>query len=129
MTDLETREAILEFREESEEGIVEGYAVPYGEVANIGGKYRESFARGAFEGSDEIKLYRDHKTIIGHVIETEDREAGLWVRARVALSDLGRDTLALLRSGALNRFSVGFVPVESRTENGVLVRAKAALHN
>lgn len=129
-TDFETREATLEFRadEAADEGVIEGYAVPYGEVANIGGKYRESFDRGAFEGSDEVKLYRDHKTIIGHVIETEDREAGLWVRARVALSDLGRDTLALLRSGALNRFSVGFVPVENRTDAaGVLVRTKALL--
>lgn len=130
MSDLETREAVLEFRADADadEGVIEGYAVPYGEVANIGGKYSERFERGAFDGSDDIKLYRDHKTIIGHVLETEDREQGLWVRARIALSDLGRDTLALLRSGSLNRFSVGFIPIENRTDDaGVVVRLKAAL--
>ncbi|RAZ34829.1 HK97 family phage prohead protease [Microbacterium sp. SMR1] len=130
MSDLETREATLEFRadESADEGVIEGYAVPYGEIADIGGQYRESFERGAFDGSQDIKLYRDHKTIIGHVLETEDRDGGLWVRAKVALSDLGRDTLALLRSGALNRFSVGFVPLSQRTSDaGVVVRTKALL--
>ncbi|WP_176786785.1 HK97 family phage prohead protease [Microbacterium sp. cf332] len=127
---IETREATLEFRadESADEGVIEGYAVPYGEIADIGGRYRESFERGAFDGSQDIKLYRDHKTIIGHVLETEDRDGGLWVRAKVALSDLGRDTLALLRSGALNRFSVGFIPLNQRTSDaGVVVRTKALL--
>lgn len=128
MSDLEIRSVELEYREEAEEGFIEGIAVPYGQVANIGNQYKESFQRGAFEGSGDIKLYRDHKTLIGHVVETEDREEGLWIRAKVALTSLGKDTLALLRSGALSKFSVGFRPMAQENRNGVLVRTKALLH-
>lgn len=125
MSELETRE--LEIRSVEEDGTFEAFAVRYGEVANIGNRYKETFERGAFEGSTDIKVYRDHKEIIGHVIETEDRDEGLWFRAKVALSALGSDTLALLRSGALTKVSVGFVPITQRDDNGVIVRTKVSL--
>lgn len=125
MSDLEIRE--FEIRSVDEDGTFEGYAVRYGEVADIGGRFKESFERGAFEGSQDIKLYRDHKKIIGHVLETEDRAEGFWFKAKVALSELGADTLALLRSGALSKVSVGFVPVQQRDEGGLIVRTKALL--
>lgn len=53
--ELEIRE--FELRADSEDGTVEGFAVPYGQVANIGGKFQEQFIRGAFDGSEDIKLY------------------------------------------------------------------------
>lgn len=125
MSELETR--VFEIRSVDEDGTFEAYAVRYGEVADIGGRFKESFERGAFEGSTDIKIFRDHKEIIGHVLETEDRAEGFWFKARVALTSLGKDTLALLRSGALSKVSVGFVPIEQRDDNGVVVRTKATL--
>jgi HK97 family phage prohead protease len=125
--ELEIRAFDIEFREESEEGTFEGIAVPWGQTVNIGGKFRERFERGSIDPAESISLYRDHKTLIGHVVAAEDREEGFWVKARVALSDLGKDTLALLRSGALSKLSVGFVPVEQRTDGDVTVRSRVSL--
>jgi HK97 family phage prohead protease/HK97 family phage major capsid protein len=125
--ELEIRAFDIEFREDSEEGTFEGIAVPWGQTVNIGGKFRERFERGSIDPSESISLYRDHKSLIGHVVKAEDREEGLWVRAKVALSDLGKDTLALLRSGALSKLSVGFVPVEHRTDGDVTVRSRVSL--
>lgn len=123
MSELETRE----FRAEAnEDGTFEGIAVPYGQVFDAG-SFKERFERGAFEGSADVKVYRDHKEIIGHVIETEDREEGFWIKAKIAATDLGRNTLELLRSGALSKLSVGFIPGEHRDEDGVIVRSRASL--
>jgi HK97 family phage prohead protease len=124
---VETRSAVLEFRESEEDGYLEGIAVPYGQVANIGGKFQERFEAGSVEPEETVWLYRDHKTPIGHVIEAEHRAEGLWIRAKLALSDLAKDTLTLLRNGALNSLSVGFVPQETRDEDGVRVVTRARL--
>jgi len=123
MSELETRE--FEIRAE-EDGFIEGIAVPYGQVYNAG-SFRERFERGAFEGSDAVKLYFGHKEIIGHVTASEDREEGFWIRAKIAATTLGNDVLALLRNGSLDKLSVGFVPVTHRNEAGVIVRTKAQL--
>jgi HK97 family phage prohead protease len=125
--ELETRTFEIEFRDDAEEGIFEGIAVPWNQTVNIGGRFNERFERGSIDPSERVSIYRDHKTLIGHVVEAEDREEGLWIRARVALSDLGRDTLALLRSGALNKLSVGFVPVTDRRDGDVTVRSRVSL--
>ena len=124
---LETRTFEIEFREDSDEGTFEGIAVPWNQTVNIGGKFFERFERGSIDPSERVSVYRDHKALIGHLVQSEDREEGLWVKAKVALSDLGKDTLALLRSGALSKLSVGFVPVEQRQDGDTVVRSRVSL--
>lgn len=125
MTDLEIRE--FRATPTADEGTVEGIAVPYGETISVGG-FRERFAPGAAEGSEGVKLFWRHDEIIGAVDTLEDREEGLFIRARIADTTLGRDARALLKCGAIDRFSVGFIPVEDREdEDGTIVRTKVAL--
>ena len=122
MSDLETRS--IELRADTETGIVEGRAVPFGESAVIG-SYTEMFAKGSVEPRDDIKLFYSHNEIIGRVLESESREDGFYIKAKISDTALGRDALTLLRDGALSKFSVGFVPLESETDDdGVVVRTK-----
>lgn len=127
MSELETRQFAIEFREDEESGTFEGIAVPWGQTVNIGGKFSERFERGSIDPASQISIYRDHRELIGHVLEAEDREEGFWIRARVALTALGQDTLALLRSGALSKLSVGFIPVQDQRDGDVIVRSRVDL--
>jgi HK97 family phage prohead protease/HK97 family phage major capsid protein len=127
-------DAQLEMREfratiNPDDGTIEGIAVPYGQTADIGGEYREQFDPGSVEPNPNggAKLYFGHQAIIGHVVASEERAEGFHIKAKIADTALGRDALALARSGALDSFSVGFKPVAQRMEDGVLHRTKVQL--
>lgn len=123
--DLEIR--TVEFRAvDLETRTIAGLAVPYGQTVDVG-DYKESFVRGVFDGSTDVKLFNEHKEIIGLVTKGEDTEAGYAIEARISKTSAGNDTYELLKDGAVNKFSVGFVPVEQRDDNGVVVRTKATL--
>lgn len=123
---LETRTfQIREFDDEARE--VTGIAVPYDTPTNVGG-YSEQFERGAIDGIEGVKLFWNHTEVIGKVIRGEDTDAGYEITARISDTTLGRDTYTYLRDEVIDKFSVGFLPVEQRTEeNGVVTRTKVNL--
>jgi HK97 family phage prohead protease len=125
VTNIETRS--VELRADAETGVVEGIAVPWNERATIGGRFEEMFERGSIGGGD-IRLFWEHREAIGKVIESEDRAEGFWIRAQISDTAQGRDARTLLRDGVVDRFSVGFLPVEHRTESdGLIVRTRVDL--
>lgn len=124
---LEVRSVELEYREADESGYLEGIAVPWGQTVNIGNRYQERFERGSVETEGTVWLYHDHKYPIGVVESTEDREDGLFIRAKLALSDLAKNVREQLQNKALGALSVSFVPVEQRDDNGVVVRTRTRL--
>ncbi|MFM9573393.1 HK97 family phage prohead protease [Streptomyces turgidiscabies] len=121
---METRN--FELRSVKEDRTVEGIAVPYGDTIDLGGVY-ERFERGAFGDPTNVKLFYDHKEPIGLVEKTEDTEEGFVIRARISQTPRGDEVYTLLRDGVLNKFSVGFMPVEDRMDDDVIVRTKADL--
>jgi len=121
---METRN--FELRSVKEDRTVEGIAVPYGDTIDLGGVY-ERFERGAFGDPTNVKLFYDHKEPIGLVEKTEDTEDGFVIRARISQTPRGDEVYTLLRDGVLNKFSVGFMPVEDRMDDDVIVRTKADL--
>ncbi|TDL43598.1 HK97 family phage prohead protease [Microbacterium oleivorans] len=127
MTELEVRNADIEYREADDHGYLEGIAVPYGQVANIGGQFQERFESGSVEPEGTVWLYHQHKDPIGVVEHVEHRSEGFFIRAKLALSDLAVTTRELLKIGALKSLSVGFVPTEHREEDGVRVITRARL--
>ncbi|GAA0959137.1 HK97 family phage prohead protease [Frigoribacterium faeni] len=125
MTAIETRS--VELRADADSGVVEGIAVPWNERATIGGRFEEMFERGSIDATD-VKLFWQHREVIGKVIASEDREDGLFIRAQISDTTQGRDARALLKDGVVDRFSVGFIPVEQRTEDdGLIVRTRVDL--
>ena len=113
-TDTETREVI-------------GRAVPYDEVIDIGGGDKEQFSRGSVDLNSHVKLFRDHKEVIGKVNLMEEREDRLWIKAKISNTKLGDETLELVKDGAIRSFSVGFIPVVDEKKDRTIIRKKVNL--
>lgn len=118
---FEIRTADMELRE------VSGIAVPYNDTIDIGGGWSERFTKGAVNTQSDVKLFRDHKDIIGMVKELRDEEDGLHITAKISETTLGNETLALIKDGAIRSFSVGFVPVVDEKQNNTIIRKKVDL--
>jgi len=130
MSELETRS--VEMRLDAvEERTITGLAVPYGQDANIGGQYIERFAPGAVDNVDDVKIFYGHNhdsLPIGKVIAGRETEAGFEITARLTAGVQAADeTLALMRDGVLNKFSVGFIALESEREGSTVTRTKVSL--
>lgn len=125
MSELETR--AIEMRlDATEERTITGIAVPYGQDANIGGQYIERFAPGAINSIDDVKIFygHNHESLpIGKVIAGRETDAGYEMTAKLTSGVQAADeALALMRDGVLNKFSIGFVPVESEREGNTITR-------
>lgn len=130
MSELEIRH--IELRaykdDEDEERMVEGRAVPYGVETNVGA-YIERFAPNSISDDvSEVKLKFGHEGLpIGKVVEGRNEEDGFYIRAKISDTAQGNDVYTLIRDGVLNKFSVGFVPVESERDGNVVVRNLVSL--
>ena len=96
---------------------VSGIAVPYGDEIEYVRGYFETVAPDAFdpETNGPIKLFWSHRDVIGTVTEARNTPEGLEITARISETSLGNDAYALARDGAIDRFSIGFVPLSSDT--------------
>jgi HK97 family phage prohead protease len=120
MTELETRS--FEVRLDAETREVVGLAVPYGQVADIGGVYREQFIPGAIRSVENVKLFWQHSEPIGKILEGRDTEDGFEIRAKISDTPRGNEAYTLLRDGVINKFSVGFMAVEQTREGDLVTR-------
>lgn len=126
---METRDIELRL-DNLEERTIKGIAVPYGEGADIGGQYVERFVPGAIESVNDVKIFygHDHKALpVGLAVEGRDTEAGYEIVARISETTLGNDVLTLMRDGVLNKFSVGFQPIEQTRDGNIVTRTKVDL--
>jgi hypothetical protein len=120
MTELETRS--FEVRLEADTREIVGIAVPYGQRADIGGVYEEEFVPGAIRSVEDVKLFWQHSEAIGKVIEGKDTEEGFEIRAVISDTPRGNEAYTLLKDNVINKFSVGFVPVEQTREGNLITR-------
>jgi len=126
MTNMITRD--FEIRaSNSETREVSGVAVPFNDTIDIGGGLREKFAPGAVDLTSNVKLFRDHKDIIGVVTNMSEDENGLNITAKISETSLGNETLNLVKDGAIRSFSVGFIPVTDVKEGNTIIRKKVDL--
>ena len=125
----------LHVRDEGDGRTLTGLCVPYDVEVRIG-RYVESFAAGAFDGTDPAQVPltathpRDGATLpIGRALALRDLPDGLWGDFRVSKTSAGDDVLELVRDGAVTGLSVGFVPVTDRgiEAGGRVVRERATL--
>jgi HK97 family phage prohead protease len=126
---MEIREYSFEVRLQEETRTVTGVAVPYGQTIEVNG-YHERVQRGAFDTSIQVPLLfgHDHRSIpIGKVIILRDTETGLEIEAKLNNTTQAEDVYRALQSGDLNSFSIGFIPINSRNDDDVVVREKVDL--
>ena len=127
MPKIEIRSMEVWFAVDTDTRTISGIAVPYGVNTNVG-DFIERFDKGAFGDSVEgVKLFYGHENPIGLVTKGTDTDNGFEIEARISKTAKGDEVYELLRDGVLNKFSVGFVPVEDRMDEDVTVRTKATL--
>lgn len=112
-----TRSYRLERADVSDNHMVEGIAVPFGQTISTWDGKEVFDPDTIFDGLDAAKLYRDHDTPIGRIIDAEQKTDGLHIIAQISDTEMGRDTYQLLKDGVLDSMSVGFIPVESQMDN------------
>lgn len=123
---METRE--FEVRLDVETRTITGLAVPYGQGANIGGSYVERFQAGAIDSSvQDVKLFYQHSEPIGKVLSGRDTADGFEITAHISETARGNEVYTLLRDGVLDKFSVGFIPVEQTRDGNTVTRTKVDL--
>ena len=100
----------LELKQESEDGTFEGYGAIFGNVDRDG----DIVERGAFKESlnkrtPALLWQHDQKQPIGRFEMIREDEKGLYVKGRIAIKGDGERVHELLKMGALNGLSIGFV--------------------
>lgn len=131
MADTLYRHAPLEdFEIRSEAREIAGVVVPFDTPTDVG-NYTEVFRRGAFtrtiaERGDRVKLLFGHDTArpLGRAVHLAEEARGLVGTFKVARTVAGDEALELVRSGALDSFSIGFVPITHRWVGDVLERTE-----
>lgn len=113
---LEVREGVDGARE------VEGIGVPYDTPIEFMG-VREQFAKGAVDTAEDVKLFWRHRDPIGKVIASRNEDDGWYHRSVVSKTATGDEAYQLARDGVIDRFSVGFEPIEfteTKEDDGTL---------
>jgi HK97 family phage prohead protease len=121
MSNLETRD--FQARLNAEDRTITGLAVPYDQEIALNSSTNERFQAGAIQSIEDVKLFYGHEEPIGLVIDGRDTPAGYEITARISDTARGNEVYTLLQDGVLNRFSVGFIPVENIHDGNTLVRA------
>lgn len=121
--DMLTREYSAQ-AQASGDRLITGIAVPYDDEIEYTPGWFETVARDAFnpETNGPIKLFWQHSDVIGTVTDARNTPEGLEITARISETSLGNDVYALAKDGAIDRFSIGFIPIDTdisrRDDNG-----------
>ncbi|MGN6307309.1 MAG: HK97 family phage prohead protease [Mesorhizobium sp.] len=107
---------------------VTGYAAVFGEIADIGGWFKEVVARGAFANTlktADVRAYFDHDTgrVLGRLssgtLRCEEDDKGLRVEIDLPDTSDGRDVKALVERGDVSGMSFRFEAVRQEWDETV----------
>lgn len=107
-----------------EEGIFSGYGAVF-ENIDSGGDIIEpgAFTKTLAEGWERVKILALHNDCwlpIGRPVELREDANGLFLRAKISDTTMGRDVKVLLRDRVLNELSIGYDPIIfDYDENGI----------
>lgn len=127
MKSSKTEHKTLSFRTEEydeESGIFSGYAAVYGNI-DSGGDIIEpgAFTKTIAEGWERVKILALHNDCwlpIGRPLELREDSNGLFIKAKISDTSMGRDIKVLLKDGVLNELSIGYDPIVfDYDENGI----------
>jgi len=94
---------------------VEGYAAVFGNEDS----YNDIIVAGAFtktiagkEGKRiKLCLQHDMEDIVGKIVELKEDEKGLWFKAKISNTTMGKDLSILIEDDAINEISIGYQSV------------------
>jgi len=100
--------------------LVEGYVAAF-QNTDLGG---DVILPGAFDASlaagHKVRFLRqhDHSRVLGTVLALKADAHGLHGRFKISRTPLGEETYQLLKDGALDSFSIGYLPDEAEHKDG-----------
>lgn len=100
---------------DEEQGIFSGYGAIFGNI-DSGGDVIEpgAFTKALAEGWERVKILALHNDCwlpIGKPLELREDENGLFLKAKISNTSLGKDVKVLLGDGVLNELSIGYDPI------------------
>lgn len=125
----------LELRLSGSDGrTIYGMAVPYNKEQRINSTLTEVFRKGVFadvlRAPHRVKLLRGHgeNKVLGRATLLKETDEGLYAEFKVSKTREGDEALELVKDGALDQLSIGFMPIKNRKRpDGVMERIKAHL--
>lgn len=72
-------------------------------------------------GRSGIRVLWQHEQPLGVLLEVRPDDYGLWVKMRISRTALGDEALELLRDGAVDRMSIGYMVRKYRTAAGLRI--------
>jgi len=118
--ELKSSLAPAEFKVDAAQRIIEGYAATFGNRDQGG----DIILPGAFTKTLQermprklLKLFRDHRELIGVPIDAREDAKGLFTVNKVSETDEGDEVLALVADGALSHMSIGYDPIRWEFES------------
>ncbi len=110
-------------RLDGDEWEVAGYASTFdrdlGDDVVLPGAFRKSLENGR---PVRFLFAHDHRQPIGKALELKEDDRGLFGRFAISKTALGADVRTLLRDGALDSFSIGYLPGETEFDKKAGVR-------
>lgn len=101
--------------------ILEGYASIFNNIADIGGYYKEQFAKGAFSRAiseqHDVRALVDHRSelLLGRTkagtLKIWEDEIGLRVEIKLPKNTNGQNIKESVARGDLTQMSIGFIPL------------------
>lgn len=107
---------------DEEQGIFEGYAAVFGNVDDGGDVIEKgAFAATLVDDGHRVKICWQHdpREPIGKPLELREDDKGLYIKAKISLTQRGKDALALLRDGVIHELSIGYDVVKHANEGSV----------
>jgi HK97 family phage prohead protease len=110
-------------RLDGDEWTVEGYASTYdrdlGDDVITPGAFEKSLGNGR---PVRFLYQHDHRQVLGKTLELREDDRGLFGRFAISKTSLGQDVRTLLKDGALDSFSIGYLPKEAEIDKKAGVR-------
>lgn len=114
----------LEFKSDDEPGVFTGYGSVFGNTDSD----RDIVVKGAFRKSLKIRMpallwQHDQKQPIGRFLDVREDEHGLRVKGQLMMHGRGLEAYELMKMGALNGLSIGFITKSANREQKTGVRS------
>ena len=105
----------IELKEEGGDFFVTGYASVFGVKDTYGDIVRRGAFVSAIENYSRIKLLYQHDLDkpIGKFVELREDDKGLFFKAKISKTTLGKDAIIMLQDGVLEEFSFGYYTKKS----------------
>ena len=123
---LETKqvEAKIEVKADAPEGVVariKAYVLAFGNVDRVGDVIQPGACDKFLDSEDADRMaicwQHDRATVIGKITDKGVDDYGMWIEADILPTTAGKDAAILLKSGAVNQFSIGYRADKYRYES------------